>query len=312
MVGLVIDGLREHASQALPAEAELQALLATDDGGVPLEPYREMLTGVLARGGGESLLRAGRRLDDLADPLLFVLLNSQRVRVLIEKEARLGRFIHSRHVVRIVGEEDEGITLEHLSRHDAPPQRGEDLAAAGQHIALLEQVGCQGLWLRLPRSADPQLKVYQDGVYREPAAGDCSLWAFGWQRFVPTRRPMPGLDEHLLAADPRPELDEVSALTSAINDVARRDLGRTWSLAEVAVRLETSPRSLQRGLAREGTRFSDVLERLRVQEAQRLLRTTALTVTEIGYVCGFADTSHFSRRFKRRVGCSPSRYRGGS
>ncbi|MBX3227093.1 MAG: helix-turn-helix domain-containing protein [Labilithrix sp.] len=36
-------------------------------------------------------------------------------------------------------------------------------------------------------------------------------------------------------------------------------------------------------------------------EASRLLETTELSVTEIGYACGFADTAHFSRRFKRRV-----------
>lgn len=34
-----------------------------------------------------------------------------------------------------------------------------------------------------------------------------------------------------------------------------------------------------------------------------------VSITEIGYICGFADTSHFSRRFKQRRAASPSAFR---
>ena len=308
VVGLVIEGLRRCAPHALPAQAQLDALQG-DDTGVPLEPYRALLESVLARAGGASLLQAGRAIEGLEDPLLFVLLNSDCAQLLIEKEARLGRFIHSRHVVRIVEQHERAIVLEHGSLQPEPPQPTEDLAAAGQHIALFEELGYQGLCLRLPASADPQRFVYRERAYHEPAPGHFHLWAFEWERLQPTRRPMPGLDSLLLAGEARPELTERSPIVAAVEAAIRSDLGRSWTLNEIARRLATSPRSLQRALATESARFVDVLDEIRVAEAKRLLLGSELSVTQIGYVCGFADTSHFSRRFKQRLGVSPSALR---
>lgn len=308
VVRLILAGLRRAAPEALPPDTTVESL-GGDDTGVPLEPYRQLLADVQARAGGVAILRAGRALEELVDPILFVLLNSDAVGIMIEKEARLARFIHSRHLVRILAEDANSVHLEHFSSVDDPPRVTENIASAGQHIALFEQLGCHGLCLRLPRSEHPERYVYEDGVYREPGDHGCNEWLFSWQRFEPTRRPMPGLDELLLSGETRPPLDEVTETVAAVERIVRTDMGRTWTVADVAARLDTSPRSLQRALSAESTRFSEVVDALRVSEARRLLETTELSVTEIGYVCGFADTSHFSRRFKARVGASPSAHR---
>lgn len=50
---------------------------------------------------------------------------------------------------------------------------------------------------------------------------------------------------------------------------------------------------------------------LRVQEAQRLLATTALSLGEIAAVTGFYDQSHFTKRFRKVTGITPSAYRRG-
>ncbi|MFA6288344.1 MAG: substrate-binding domain-containing protein [Opitutaceae bacterium] len=47
----------------------------------------------------------------------------------------------------------------------------------------------------------------------------------------------------------------------------------------------------------------------RIQRAQRLLRSTALSLEEIAYRSGFYDASQFSRHFKKLCGQTPSRYR---
>ncbi|MCB9656235.1 MAG: helix-turn-helix transcriptional regulator [Polyangiales bacterium] len=309
VVKLVLDGIRRVAPEALDAAGELATLCDADGAGVPLEPYRAVLQAVSDHAGDLTLLRAGHAPDTLVDPILFVLLNSETPAQVIEKEARLARFIHSRHVVRVVAVHPNGVELEHVSTVDDPPRRTEDLAAAGQHVALFEQIGCQGLRLQLPGTEAPARWVYRAGGYEAPAAGSCARWVFTWDALVPTRRPMPGLDAHLLAGETRPELLESTATVGAVERIARADLGRTWTLSDVAARLGQSPRTLQRALAAEEARFSDVLDRVRVDAAARLLETSALSVTEIGYVCGFADTSHFSRRFKQRRGRSPSAYR---
>ena len=48
---------------------------------------------------------------------------------------------------------------------------------------------------------------------------------------------------------------------------------------------------------------------LRVQEAQRLLSTTKLSMSEIAASVGFYDQSHFTKRFKRITGITPLQYR---
>lgn len=308
IVDVVIGGVKRFNPAALPDDLDLSAL-SGDETGVPLEPYRKVLEVARQRGGGRCLLEAGRLIHELSDPILFVLLNSDRVALVIEKEARLGRFIHSRHVVRVLEEAERRIVLEHASLEPEPPRETEDLAAAGQHIALLEQVGCRGLRLRFPQSSKPEEWTLFGGEYTEPGAGPYAVWHFEWDAFEPTRRPMEGLDELLLSREARPELSESGASTAAIAGLIRKDLGRTWTLFDVAQRLETAPRTLQRALSSEGTNFSDLVDGLRVDEAMRLLESSELSVTQIGYVCGFADTSHFSRRFKKRVGRSPSQYR---
>jgi transcriptional regulator GlxA family with amidase domain len=51
------------------------------------------------------------------------------------------------------------------------------------------------------------------------------------------------------------------------------------------------------------------LAALRIQEAQRLLLATDLSVAEISQRVGYASVGTFSSRFKLSVGLSPSAYR---
>lgn len=67
--------------------------------------------------------------------------------------------------------------------------------------------------------------------------------------------------------------------------------------------------SLQRRLREEDTSFSDVMERSRAAEAQRLLSGSTLTLTEIADRLGFSALSAFSRFFSSHCGMTPSRYR---
>jgi len=48
---------------------------------------------------------------------------------------------------------------------------------------------------------------------------------------------------------------------------------------------------------------------LRVQEAQRLLVTTDLPLSEIATTVGFYDQSHFTKRFRKVTGITPRQYR---
>lgn len=47
---------------------------------------------------------------------------------------------------------------------------------------------------------------------------------------------------------------------------------------------------------------------LKIKRAKELLKSGLYTITEVCEMSGFTDTSHFSRVFKKTVGCSPSAY----
>ena len=58
-----------------------------------------------------------------------------------------------------------------------------------------------------------------------------------------------------------------------------------------------------------GGNFVAYLQKLRLDEAKRLLETTDWRVNEIGRNVGFSDEKHFLKVFKSAVGMSPTEYR---
>ena len=58
--------------------------------------------------------------------------------------------------------------------------------------------------------------------------------------------------------------------------------------------------------------YLDFVAEVRVQEAARLLVTTRLPIGQIADECGFADSPHFSKVFRRFLNQSPAAYRRAS
>ncbi|MBR2564775.1 MAG: helix-turn-helix domain-containing protein [Paenibacillus sp.] len=82
------------------------------------------------------------------------------------------------------------------------------------------------------------------------------------------------------------------------------------TLPEVADQFRISPHYLSRLFKQKtGFAFSDYLNLLRVKEAQRLLRESNESVTDIAMLAGFGNFSHFGKMFKRAVQMSPRTYR---
>jgi len=83
------------------------------------------------------------------------------------------------------------------------------------------------------------------------------------------------------------------------------------SADRIAQALHLSLRSLQRHLADEGCRFDTLLNECRENLALLHLRDPQCSLSEISYLLGFADTSSFSRAFKRWTGMTPGQFRDG-
>jgi AraC family transcriptional regulator len=88
---------------------------------------------------------------------------------------------------------------------------------------------------------------------------------------------------------------------SATEELRLTDLARSAGL---------SPFHFLRVFKREmGVTPYRYLMQARIRHAVRLLRDTALPVTEIAFDVGFGDLSNFINVFRRELGCSPSRFR---
>lgn len=51
------------------------------------------------------------------------------------------------------------------------------------------------------------------------------------------------------------------------------------------------------------------INELRIKQAEKLLLTTNLPISNIALLCGFADSNYFSTAFKKRFGLSPAKFR---
>lgn len=82
------------------------------------------------------------------------------------------------------------------------------------------------------------------------------------------------------------------------------------TLNEVAKTVHMSPAGFSRKFHEtSGLGFKEYLTHVRLEDAQELLLTTNLSVTEIALTCGFSNGNYFGDVFKRRKGMSPREYR---
>lgn len=58
-----------------------------------------------------------------------------------------------------------------------------------------------------------------------------------------------------------------------------------------------------------GLGFKEYLTHIRLKDAEELLLTTGMTVTEVGLTCGFSNGNYFGDAFKKARGISPKEFR---
>ncbi|KAA8478263.1 hypothetical protein BDE36_2466 [Arcticibacter tournemirensis] len=89
------------------------------------------------------------------------------------------------------------------------------------------------------------------------------------------------------------------------------DTNMTLSLQQASQELEINPAYLSREFSRyfDNLSFGDYMRKLRIDKAKLLIETTVHSLTEIAYLTGFSDQSHFNRIFKKHTGQSPSSYK---
>ena len=99
----------------------------------------------------------------------------------------------------------------------------------------------------------------------------------------------------------------VKELKAIIQDQVDTNL----SLTNISKSLDINPSYLSREFSKHfnNLSFGEYIRSLRIAKAIELMKTSNYSLTEIAYLTGFSDQSHFTRIFKKHTGQNPFAYR---
>jgi AraC family transcriptional regulator of adaptative response / methylphosphotriester-DNA alkyltransferase methyltransferase len=101
-----------------------------------------------------------------------------------------------------------------------------------------------------------------------------------------------------------------SSLYADATAIVEREYAADLSLDDIARRVASSRRQLQRAYAEIGsTTFRDHLTRVRMDRAAELLERPSMTVREVAHRVGYRQPAQFAKAFRRHLGVAPSDYR---
>jgi AraC family transcriptional regulator of adaptative response / methylphosphotriester-DNA alkyltransferase methyltransferase len=104
-----------------------------------------------------------------------------------------------------------------------------------------------------------------------------------------------------------------TSLFQEANAIVEREYAADLSLDDIARRVASSRRQLQRAYAEIGeTTFRDHLTAVRMRAAAQMLTSRALTVREVAHRVGYRQPAQFAKAFRRHHGVAPSDFRAGT
>jgi AraC-like DNA-binding protein len=158
----------------------------------------------------------------------------------------------------------------------------------------------------LPEPLRDEAVALMDEV-RQPGGGDSArlVQALVTRLIIASIRGAPRA-ERVVALNPVAN----RALVARIEAILRGNLARDIRRREIAATVGLSEPHLARIFrAATGRSVIDRLIELRIEHAQRLLRESTMSITEIACEVGMTSFSWFAARFRRSTGLSPSDYR---
>lgn len=83
------------------------------------------------------------------------------------------------------------------------------------------------------------------------------------------------------------------------------------SLKDISRELDLNPAYLSREFSKyfDNMSYGDYVRKMRIDKAMELIRNSGYSLTEIAYLTGFSDQSHFTRIFRIHTGTTPSDYK---
>jgi AraC-like DNA-binding protein len=293
-----------------------------DEARLPLDVYKRVLDAALELTGEPALgLRLGEHANSAMLPVVSHL--TQHATTLgqaIDTIVRYSSILAHGYSPQLI-QSGERVTL------SVPPLRGD--VSAVRLTAEFVQTG----FLRLLRQyvGPTVLPFAASFAYPEPAyAAEYRKVFGGVERFgqaftgvefprawLAHAQPYRHADLHaLLQTHAEAELARIERGGSMVARVqrilARQSPRELPTMAEVALQLELSARTVARKLLAEGMTYAELLEDRRTSAAKGLLESRRFSIQEAAAAMGFADAPAFHRAFKRWTGLTPKQYLAGA
>ena len=101
-----------------------------------------------------------------------------------------------------------------------------------------------------------------------------------------------------------------SSLVISVSNYLQHHMSQAVSVEDLASEVCLSRPYLSRKFKAEtGENLTDFILKQKIEESKRLLRYSDKSLTSIALYLGFSSSSHFTRVFKKYVGCNPREYR---
>ena len=96
-----------------------------------------------------------------------------------------------------------------------------------------------------------------------------------------------------------------------LKEIIQDQVDTNLSLTNISKSLDIHPSYLSREFSKHfnNLSFGEYIRKLRIEKAIGLMKTGRYSLTEIAYLTGFSDQSHFTRIFKKHTGQNPSAYK---
>lgn len=157
-----------------------------------------------------------------------------------------------------------------------------------------------------PENEGPWKKFFNCPVYFDQPENQFWISRIYADKLLPSANAqLAHINDQLMARDiARLNSMDIVARTRAVivEQLASGDI----SESTVSAAMLMTARNMHRKLSAEGANFSSLLATCRLEAADRYLRDSALSITEIAFLLGFSQASSFSRAYRSWTGISPT------
>ena len=96
-----------------------------------------------------------------------------------------------------------------------------------------------------------------------------------------------------------------------LKEIIQDQIDTNLSLTDISKSLNIHPSYLSREFSKHfnNLSFGEYIRKLRIEKAIELIKSSSYSLTEVAYLTGFSDQSHFTRIFKLYTGKNPSAFK---